>query len=467
MNLIKIKFLFFKSQIDYLYHKINKTSLALLKFFKFLKNDFKEIKMILIKAFKKGKQLKIDNKCYIGISAPGHYSYSEEILSIISQLKRNNIKFKLFRYIYDIPLTFKNMKFKWALTSYIQIKIKHLFEDSRIKNEIIRYVKSSLKEYIFTILKELFFTQIKRMIYIIKALTYEIESSSYKVIVILNEFGPPGKIINYLCDEYGIPVYFVPYCGIPRRESDVTPHLSDIIYVDGELDKKYLVKKGVNSEKILIRGSPKYESVLKKTVYPLNQIKDHFTGKIHTISHEKHKILLTTTTFMDESNLIVLNTIVNVLKKLNNVQFLIKLHPQQNGVFIRDALKKLKYNAIIVKDIGILEIIKTADVVLTEESSVILDSMVVKTPIICLDLVNKGIYFSAKHVYNDKKYIIIIQDEQQLYQELMELLTSQKKLEDYKNSLKVNLKLILYHESNYSPTQRIVSDLKKICNSNL
>ncbi|KKL60930.1 hypothetical protein LCGC14_2200430, partial [marine sediment metagenome] len=39
---------------------------------------------ILIKAFKKGKQLKIDNKCYIGISAPGHYSYSEEILSIIT-----------------------------------------------------------------------------------------------------------------------------------------------------------------------------------------------------------------------------------------------------------------------------------------------------------------------------------------------------------------------------------------------
>ena len=44
---------------------------------------------------------------------------------------------------------------------------------------------------------------------------------------------------------------------------------------------------------------------------------------------------------------------------------------------------------------------------------------------------------------------------------LKELLTSQKKLEDYKNFLKTNVKLFLYHENNYSPTQQIILDLKK------
>jgi len=457
LNIPDIKFLFLKSQFDYLYHKINRFSLFIYNFL----NDYKNALFFKFRV-KKRRRPKTDNKSYIGLSAPGHYYYSKELLSVINQLKRNHIKYKLFRGIYDIPSTFLNIKFKYALVGYLKLNIKHIFENTRNKNEIIGYILPSLKDYAFDLLKDIFFDEIIRIIYIIKNFRKEIESSNYKVIIILNEFGPEGKIAYYVSKNYGIPIYFIPYCGIPRRESDVTPYLSDIICVDGELDKKYLTKKGVNPEKILVRGSPKYEPVMKKTIHPLNQIKDHFTGKSHTISREKHKILLATNFFANESNWIILTSVVNVLKKLNNVQFIIKLHPSQDGVFIRNALRKLKCNAIIVKDVNILEMIKTADVFLTEESSVILDSMVVGTPIICLDLINRRVYFSGKHVYNDEKYIIIVQDEKQLYQRLKELLTSQKKLEDYKNSLKANLKLILYHENNYSPSQQIILDLKKL-----
>jgi len=459
LNLTNIKFLFLKSQIDYLYHNING---FITRIYEFL-IDFKNVLSFEFK-YRKRRRLKPDDKCYIGISAPGNIVYSIDLISLTNQLKRENIKYKYIRGIYDIVPTFRNMKFKYALLCYLKFNFKHFFENSQNKNEnkIIRYIKPSLKEYALVCLKDIFFNEIIRMIYIMKMFRMEIESSSYKVIIILNEFGPEGKIVYYVNKNYGIPVYFIPYCGIPRRESDVTPHLSDYICVDGELDKKYLAKKGVNPEKILIRGSPKYESAMKKTIHPLNQIKDHFTGKIRTISREKHKILLATNYFSNESNLITLTTVVNAFKKLNDLQFIIKLHPSQDGVFIRNALRELKYDAIIVKDVDILEIIKTADVFLTEESAVILDSMVVGTPIICLDLTNKSVYFSGKHVYNDEQYIIKVQDEEQLYQKLKELLTSQKKLEDYKNSIKTDLKLILYHENNYSPSQQIILDLKKL-----
>jgi len=299
------------------------------------------------------------------------------------------------------------------------------------------------------------------MIYIIKKFRIEIESSNYRVIIILNEFGPEGKIAFYVSKESQIPVYFIPYCGIPRRESDVTPYLSDIICVDGELDKNYLTNKGVDPNKILVRGSPKYDSIMNKTIQPLKQITDHFTGKTHIISTKKFKILLATNYFMNEANRILLTTVVNALIKLSDTQFIIKLHPLQDGKFIKDVLKELNFNAIILKDIDILEIIKSVDVFLTEESSVILDSMALSTPVICLDLINRNVYFSGKHVYNDEKYIIIVHNELQLYQKLNELLSTPKMLEDYKNSIKNNLKLILYHEKDYSSGQKIKSDLKK------
>ena len=156
---------------------------------------------------------------------------------------------------------------------------------------------------------------------------------------------------------------------------------------------------------------------------------------------------------------------MNVLKKMNNIQFIIKLHPKQDGKLERKVMKEMNYNAVIVKKVDILEIIKTADVLLTEESSVILDSMVVETPIICLDFINKGVAYSAKHVYNDEKLIIIVHDEHELFQKLNEMLNSPYIVEEYKKSLKKNLKSIIYHQENYSPAQQIVSDLKNIINS--
>ncbi len=463
LELNNINFFFLKSQIDYLYHNIKYYSTKIYDFFFKFKNDVKYALQFKYRK-KKKKQPKPVDICHIGINAPGNYYYSKELSCLVSQLKVDKIKFNVLRHNYEPAPLFRNLKFKYALPRYIKSNLKHLFVNERNKNEIIRYIRPSLKEYAFYMLKDIFFYEIRPIIYIIRGIREEFESSNYKVIIILNEFDSPGKIINYLGKEYGIKICFIPYCGIPRRESDVTPYLSDIICVDGKLDKEYLTKKGVNSEKILVRGSPKYESIMKKNVFPLNQIEDHFTGKIHPISSNKRKVLLATNIFTNESNWITLNTVLNVIKKFKDIEFIIKLHPQQDGKFIRKILRQLDFEAIIVKNIDIFEILKTVDIFLTEESSVILDSMVVGTPIICLDFTNQSIYFSAKHVYNDEKYIIKVKNEQQLFQRLKELLDSQEKIEDYKNSLKANLKLILYHEKNYSPTQQIISDLRKFLN---
>ena len=459
LNLENIKFLFLKSRIDYSYNKI----IGFASFFNEMISNFRDY--LKYKFLIKMRRIIIpDEDCSIGISAPGNYYNSQELACILDGLKIENLKYQLFiGGMYGIRPTLKNFKSNYASNIYFKLNIKHFFDNSRKKDDIVRYLAPLLRDYAYPFLIELLSKEIIRIIYILKMLHTNIESANYKVILILNEFGEPGKIINNICKSLGIPVYFVPYCGIPRRESDVTPHLSEVICVDGELDKEYLTNKGVNPEKIVIRGAPKYQSLLNHTISPLHQLKDHFSGQTHEISKEKHKILLAANYFSNEANLLTLTTVISALKKIENIQFIIKLHPKQDGIFIKDVLKKLNYEAIIVKDVGVFELIKTADIFLTEESSIILDSMVVGTPIICLDLSNKSIYFSATHVYNDEKYIIRVQNESQLHERLYELINSPENLEKYRNSLKINLKSILYHKDNYSPTQQIISDLKKFC----
>lgn len=462
LNLTNIKFLFLKSQIDYLYHKINSLSTRIYEFL----IDFKNFLSLEFKS-RKRRRLKPDDNCYIGISVPGSYDDSIDLISVTNQLERENIKYNYIRGIYDIAPTFKNMKFKWALFCHLKFNFNRLFEKSNKKNEIIRYIRPSLKEYTLACLKDIFFNELIRIIYVIEAYSNVIESSDYKVIIILNEFGEIGKITNYLGNKYGIQIYFIPYCGIPRRESDVTPHLSDIICVYGELDKIYLTEKGVNSDKILIRGSPKYDSVMRKSFQYLTQLKDHFTGRIHVISDKKKKILLTTNPISNKSNRVILNTVTNVVKKLRGVQLIVKLHPNQNGFFIRNTLKELNCNVIIIKDVDIFKILKTADLVLINpESSVILDSMIIGTPVVLLDFTNKRLYFSAKNPCYNEKYLRITKNEEQLYQILKDLISSNLKLEEYKNSIKRNLNLFNYRKNNYSSSQQIVSDLKNFLKAN-
>ncbi len=456
LNLTNIKFLFLKSQINYFYNKIKNLSSRIYELLK----DFKNTLSIEFRSRKRRKS-KPDDECYIGISAPGNNGYISDLKSVTDQLERENIKYLYIRGIFDIAPTFKNMKFKWALFCHLKLNFKQLFENSNNKNEIIKHIKPSLKKYTFNILKKIFLSEIIRMIYIIKTFSNVIESSNFKVVIILNEFGPEGKIVYYACKKYGILVYFIPQYGIPRRESDVTPYLSDIICVDGELDKIYLVKKGVNPKKIIIRGAPKYEHIMRRSFQPLTQVKDHFSGRIHMISANKKKILLATGIYSNASNRTILNIVTNVVKRLKGVQFIVKLHPKQNGFFIRNTLKKLKCNVIITKDDDIFKILRIADFLLINpESSVILDSMIIGTPVVLLDFANKSLYYSGKTSFYNEKYLKIAKNEEQLYQILKDLISSNLELEKYKNSIRGNLNLFLYHKNNYSPSQQIVSDLK-------
>ena len=463
LKLNNVKLVFLKSQCDFFYNRFNRVLITIWNFF----GDFNKCFRFKLK-YKKRRRAPLKSEgIFVGISAPTYLLYTMEMSSIKEQLKKEKVKFRAFKGIYDMVGNPSSAKMKFKYVSLLHLRfIRKYLNNSRIKNLLLKDLKTPMKDYAYFLTKKAFLEEIIKALYTMKNFEKGIELSQFKVILINNEFGPSGKSINYVCKNYGIPVYFVPYCGIVRRDSDVTPRLSNFISVDGELDKEYLTKKGVDEQKILVRGSPKYELLLNKSFQPLREIADHFTSKKHLIIKEKFKILLTTTTFKEEFNAIILRSILSVLKKMENIQLIIKLHTKQYGKLKIKILREMKCNAVIVKEVDILEIIKTADILLTEESSVILDSMVVGTPIICIDFINKGVAYSAKHVYNNEKFIIIVHDEQNLFQKLNELINSPSKVKEYKNSLKNSLKKILYHKENYSPAQQIVADIKKIINYN-
>ncbi len=463
LNRIKypIKFFFlFKSNFNHFFLKIN-------NFILFFYEIYLKLKTLKIKTFfkirtksKRFVDFKYNDDPLIGICLPNKYLYSA-IKPIYKELINQNANVRTFQsslleyFLFPKP-SFKDFKY--------YLFLKKFWKSKRYNNKLFGYINDDFKDIMLYILKNRLKLKLKSIIYVISLIENEIKFFNYKVIVILNEFGLVGKIICLVCKKYNIPVYFTPSVGIPNTGSEITPYMSDMINVEGSIDKEFLVNNGVDSMKIHIRGSPKYEAILKRENIKIQKLKDIFSKKIYSLSTDKQKILLTVNPIPNESNRVLLNKVINALKKIENTQLIIKLHPRQRGEFIRQVVKKLKYKAIIIKDVNLFDIINSCYILLTQDSAVILDAMIVGIPLISLDLMNKRLFFSGKHNYNDEKYIIKVYNEEELYEKLKLLLNNPTYYIDYKKRLKQNLKSLINYNKDYSPTKQIVSDLIKFYN---
>jgi len=466
------KILFFKSKLNNLFFKIK----DIISFFYGI--FYKILKKFRIK-IKKIYDLKHNDFPLIGICPPSFY-LSSAIEPVYKELINQKINVKIFenRILIRFPFvsnpsfkelkyqyttfypSFKELKYQYITFIRVNLFLNKLWKSKKYIDKLFRFIDNNFKDSFHYILKYELKLNLDKNIYRIKNIENEVKSFNYKVIVILNEFEPVGKIICMVCKKYNIPVYFTSSVGIPNDGSEITPYLCDMINVDGDIDKQFLSSNGVDSNKIVVRGSPKYEMVMKRKLKTLSNVVDLFTRKRHSLSDKKKKILLAVNPIPKASNEVILTTVINVLKKLKNIQLIIKLHPRQSGIFIKNLMSRLDYNAIIVKSVDIFDIINSCDILLTQDSAVILDSMVVGTPLISMDLVNKRLYYSGFYNYNDEKYIYKVYDGDQLYDRLQKLLDNPKVYTDYKNLLRKNLSSILYIKENYSPTEAIVSDLR-------
>ena len=452
------EFYFIKSKIDSFFIKLDKIKKIFLLFLFNIKN-------LILNYFKKTKtkdNIFLEGQETIGIILPRMYLY-KGVAPILNSLKEIAPNIKIIKpEFFEYQTTYHNFKFRYIIAIKAWLRLRKYFKKDNIKNMITQYIDLHWKNLYYDILKKVFFSDIDEIIYWHYLIENEIRNTNYSLIIHSNEYFPQVKIWVFICKKYHILSCFIPHVGIPNNGIMITPFYSNVIFVDGEIEKDFLVKNGVNQEKIIVQGSPKYERVMNKEIHPLNQIKDHFTGKVHSISQDKFKILLATNFFSKESNQITLTAVVNAIKKLKNIQFVIKLHPLQTGKFIKNILRELNCDAIIVRNVDIFEIIKTADIFLTEESSVILDSMIVGTPLICLDFSNKRLHLSGIHLYNNEKYILKVYNENELYNYLNLYLRNSEEYNNYKNNLRQNLKKIFYVREGYSSLSYIITVLKKI-----
>lgn len=220
-----------------------------------------------------------------------------------------------------------------------------------------------------------------------------LQSIRAKTVVIGNDLSLIGRILAFICREEKIKTIVIQHGTIP-----VDPihkyHLADQLYIFGSKARKVLRNFGIDEKRINVTGAPYLDDKLfhRKTAkvdklrkyFKINKsdkiVLIAFSGSGQRTSLKHHKGLI--------------GAIGVLAGKFPEYKFLIKLHRKDNIKFYIEIKKRFK-NVLIKPKIknsvsnDIFDWLETSDILITGNSSVATEAMLMKKPVMTIDLMNE------------------------------------------------------------------------------
>lgn len=158
------------------------------------------------------------------------------------------------------------------------------------------------------------------------------------------------------------------------------------IAVFGDSTKEFLVSMGVNSNKIVITGSPKFDPLFFKN----QEVKNQETNKRN---NNPKKVLVLTQPMVEagfwtgKQRESFIRSIIDSTSNIDNIELIFKLHPLEHKVDY-EKIVKFHRNVEVIKNSPLDDIIQSSDLCITIFSTAGLEAMILKKPLIIINLFN-------------------------------------------------------------------------------
>lgn len=282
------------------------------------------------------------------------------------------------------------------------------------------------------------------------------------LVTISNDKRIECKLMARICKLNEIPTIYIPHAGIPIEGETLSNNDFSYLALWGEYDLKYFHNIGLKESKLIVTGNPGFESIYTQKLKKLIEIEDIFSNRVYKFNTHKMTILLATTPYDSASIEKLIKSVVESLKQLNLIENLvIKLHPREDGMFHKKILKELGVNPIIVRDYSVLELINSSDILISARSGIILEAMIIGTPVILAEFLKFGFLYIQPYAFNSKKFIKVAENQKSLIEILERFKNDKELLLNYSREIKRNSKLFSYYNENNPPTKNVVNLIQK------
>jgi len=270
-------------------------------------------------------------------------------------------------------------------------KVKRSLE----KNMELRKRLSYLDVCVYDVLEENFshifssrFVQLARFIELTDSMIYE---ESPDIIVLFDDVTPVNRTIASVTKNHHIPTLVI-LRGVTALDMGglhVIPTIADKQAVWGSISKEWFITRGVEPEKLVITGYPRYDALAKK------KMKLRAREKVIldlNIEPSKGIIMLATQPYVGFSahnsprmNELLLRGVLSAMKEFPDKQLIIKLHPAEDNSLAKGVTEEMRLDPIITHRY-LNEILIMSDLVLVVNSGVGLEAMILDKPVIAINL---------------------------------------------------------------------------------
>jgi len=223
--------------------------------------------------------------------------------------------------------------------------------------------------------------------------------------VLGNNIEPQERICSLFCKMYHIPTLNMQYAGggrvIAALKQGFLKLSSDKIAVWGDDFKEALITSGIDSDKIVVTGNPRFDLLLQlKKEFS----KNHFLER-YNLKKGKKIIALTLSPFVykkdfllpgysiEESNWntmlserrLFFSEIRKIKEKNSDLLIILKPHPRDNIHFVNEFIKDIGVEILINNNIDTYELLAACDILITQDSTVGLEAMIMSKSVICFD----------------------------------------------------------------------------------
>ncbi len=274
------------------------------------------------------------------------------------------------------------------------------------KKSLFVYEDVNLRKILEPKISFFFERYIDEMFLFFKAIDREIKIEKPSIVVLSCEVTPFGRIATALGKNNRLKVTVIQHGALSEdvdtlknkedisKDNDVkVPYcpIPDVSFVYGNFQKNLLVNKGnYKKEWIIPVGNIRYD-----TIKHYGEIYDKYKlYSLYGFNKSKKLILLSSVPFYKDSDQIdFLKTVYKSVKEFD-VNFMIKIHPNEKNIKIHKVLaRKIKLkNFRIVKDVDFNELLYCCDLVITAYSTSAIDAQAFGKPTIVVDLTKKNIY---------------------------------------------------------------------------
>ncbi|MFH1202758.1 MAG: UDP-N-acetylglucosamine 2-epimerase [Candidatus Omnitrophota bacterium] len=335
----------------------------------------------------------IDPRAYLLLT--GHHRLENFIFCPIGKGLANRIyslKRKKTYISFNIPASGRMKRRLKEQVNKFFVKWEELSRNSSFKDRFI-YKDIPIWGLVEGALSQFFKERFPRILNIIAQLKQFSKDRSIKSIVLRADGREIEKTIIMAARELNIPTLYITHGVLSENNGH------DILFctktaVWGQADFDRYISLGNPTNKLAITGSPKYDRIYSKSQESERKIIYKKLG----LDPKKKFIILATqpiTKFSsyrtEDENEVLLRSVIASIKKIpNNIKLVVKLHPFEDYSIYERLIKKIgSENFILVRDIDIFALIRASILLMTVNSTVGLEAMILDKPLITINLTKR------------------------------------------------------------------------------